>query len=171
MDDAADYDGTPNPNPNPNAYPGSSNPSNSNSNFGAPGGGMWAGSTYYHPSSHRGGHNDDDDEGYMRTALNYRRIHGIMAAVAMVVLFPIGGILVRVLPAGRPRLAVWVHSGFQTLALCVLVGAAGVGVTLARMVVTPGGDLVSLGPFRFEVFERVVEADDVVGAVRGLSMQ
>lgn len=133
---------------------------------------MWAGSTYYRPYSQHGDHNnDDDDEGYMRTALNYRRVHGIMAAVAMVVLFPIGAILVRVLPAGRPRLAVWVHSGFQTLALCVLVGAAGVGVKLARMMVTPGGDLVSLGPFRFEVFETIVEKDDVVGAVRGLSMQ
>jgi hypothetical protein len=72
-------------------------------------------------------------------AMDYRRIHGILAALAMVLLFPIGSILMRVIPG---RLAVWVHAGFQALAWCVYVAAAGLGIYLVRMVQIPGGGLV-----------------------------
>jgi hypothetical protein len=73
-------------------------------------------------------------------AMDYRRIHGILAALAMVLLFPIGSILMRVIPG---RLAVWVHAGFQVVTWCVYVAAAGLGIYLARMVQIPGGGLVS----------------------------
>ncbi len=58
----------------------------------------------------------------------------------MVVLFPIGSILLRVLPG---RFAVWVHGVFQLLAWCVYVAGAAVGVYLVTVVRVPGGGLVS----------------------------
>lgn len=73
-------------------------------------------------------------------AMNYRRIHGILAALAMVVLFPVGSILMRVVPG---RFAIWVHVAFQVLAFGIYVAAAGLGISLVRMVRIPGGGLVS----------------------------
>lgn len=59
--------------------------------------------------------------------MDYRRIHGILAATAMVVLFPVGSVIVRVVPG---RFAVWVHAVFQMLAWAVYVAAVGVGIYL-----------------------------------------
>lgn len=58
----------------------------------------------------------------------------------MVVLFPAGSVLLRVLPG---RLAVWVHKVFQLLAWCVWVAGAAVGVYLVTVVRVPEGGLVS----------------------------
>lgn len=74
-------------------------------------------------------------------AMHYRYIHGILAAVAMVILFPVGSILLRVLPG---RLGVWVHAVFQVLAMCVYIAAAALGIYLVRTVQIPGvGSLLS----------------------------
>lgn len=69
-------------------------------------------------------------------------MHGIVASVVFVVLFPLGSILMRILPG---RLALWVHGIFQVLTLMVYIAAVGLGIYLARMVQIPfgGGDLVS----------------------------
>jgi hypothetical protein len=58
----------------------------------------------------------------------------------MVLLFPIGSILMRVVPG---KFAVWVHGVFQAVAFCVYVAAAGVGIRVVKMVKTPRGSLVS----------------------------
>lgn len=77
----------------------------------------------------------------IQQAIDYRRIHGILAAAAMVLLFPVGSILLRILPG---RFAVWVHAVFQMLAWCVYVAAAALGVYLVQMVKIPGSSLVSI---------------------------
>ena len=72
-----------------------------------------------------------------------RAIHGILAALAMVVLFPAGSIFMRVIP-GRP--ALWVHALAQVIALIVYIAAVGLGIYLVREVQIPfgGGDLVRI---------------------------
>lgn len=62
--------------------------------------------------------------------------------MAFVILFPIGSILMRVIPG---RFAVWVHAVFQVLAWGVYVAAAALGIYLVRVVQIPGGGLVSFG--------------------------
>ncbi len=71
-----------------------------------------------------------------------RAIHGILAAVAMVLLFPIGSILIRVIPG---RLSLWAHALAQIIAFTVYIAAVGLGIYLVREVRIPasaGGDLV-----------------------------
>ncbi len=70
-----------------------------------------------------------------------RAIHGILGTLAVVVLFPTGGVLVRVLHGRR---ALWAHGLMQVLALAVLVGALGLGVHLVQEVKHLGLNLVSL---------------------------
>ncbi|AEO66557.1 uncharacterized protein THITE_31826, partial [Thermothielavioides terrestris NRRL 8126] len=78
-----------------------------------------------------GGGGADRAAGFdIELALAHRRIHGILAALAMVLLFPLGAILLRVLPAGRP--AVWTHVAVQLLAWGVYVAAAGLGIDLLQ---------------------------------------
>lgn len=55
-------------------------------------------------------------------------LHGVLASVAFVALFPIGGILIRV--AGFTGL-LWVHAILQIVALLVYIVAFGMGVYLA----------------------------------------
>ena len=74
------------------------------------------------------------------TAIHYRTIHGILAATSIAVLFPVGGILMRVLPG---RLAIWVHAIFQILATCVFIVAAGLGIYLVKNVVIQRGGTTS----------------------------
>lgn len=76
----------------------------------------------------------------VESAMSYRRIHGILAAAAMVLLFPIGSILLRVLPG---RVGFWAHAIFQALALCVYIAGAALGIRLVQMVRIPNfGSLV-----------------------------
>jgi hypothetical protein len=74
--------------------------------------------------------------------MDYRRIHGILAATAMVILFPVGSVIMRVVPG---KWAVWVHAGFQMLAWAVSVAGVGVGIYLVNLVgdALPGGGFVS----------------------------
>ena len=65
----------------------------------------------------------------------------------MVVLFPLGAILVRVLPAGR--IALWTHGLVQMAAVGALVAAAALGVQIATEVNEGTGmDLVRPDLFR-----------------------
>ncbi|KAL2264079.1 hypothetical protein VTK26DRAFT_2573 [Humicola hyalothermophila] len=121
---------SPNPNPNSGSGFGPPPPGGADGFAGGPGGAMTMAVD-------------------METVANYRRAHGIMAAVAMAALFPLGSVLVRLLPAGR--LAVWAHAGWQALALCVFVAAAGLGIRVGSMVQTPGGNLFEISSIRYHL--------------------
>jgi hypothetical protein len=72
-----------------------------------------------------------------------RNIHGILGALAMVVLFPLGSIFMRVIPG---RFAIWVHAAAQMIAYIVYIAAVGLGIYLVKLVQFPfdGGNLVWL---------------------------
>ncbi|RYP52931.1 hypothetical protein DL768_002027 [Monosporascus sp. mg162] len=67
-------------------------------------------------------------------AVHYREIHGILAAIAFVGLFPLGSIFVRVIPG---RFAWIVHAITQTVAYIVFIGAAVLGLYLVNMIQIP----------------------------------
>lgn len=52
--------------------------------------------------------------------------HGLLAAIAFLILFPTGAVLVRI-----PGLSPWVHAGMQIFAYVCFVAAAGLGIYLA----------------------------------------
>ncbi|GAB1319253.1 Cytochrome b561 domain-containing protein [Madurella fahalii] len=120
--------------------------------YGSGGGGGFyggSGSSYGGTGADGGGNRFGGSSGFrtgagfdVDSARNYRRIHGILAALAMVLLFPIGSILLRVLPG---RIGFWAHAIFQALAFCVYVAAAALGIYLVRMVQIPGsGSLLEI---------------------------
>lgn len=77
-------------------------------------------------------------------ATRLRAMHGIMAAIAMVALFPSGAILVRLVPG---RAGLWLHSLLQMLSLGMLVSAVAVGIHLVQMMRGETGiDLVRACP-------------------------
>ncbi|KAK4126952.1 hypothetical protein N657DRAFT_630874 [Parathielavia appendiculata] len=69
--------------------------------------------------------------GGMETAARMRAAHGIMAAVAMVALFPTGAIFMRIFSG---RLALWMHALTQVAGLGVFAGAVGLGLQLVSEV-------------------------------------
>lgn len=87
----------------------------------------------------------DDDEGYdgfegfseqqeamfSAEALESRieKAHGVIGCVTFALLFPLGGILLRLLPG---RLSLWLHAIWQILALCLAIVTLGMGVWLAK---------------------------------------
>ncbi|KAK4172909.1 hypothetical protein QBC36DRAFT_67866 [Triangularia setosa] len=90
---------------------------------------------------YRNGSNNNNRAPFnVQQAMNYRTIHGILASLAMVVLFPIGSIILRVLPG---KWGLWVHAVFQVLATCVYVGGAALGIYLVKIVRIPSGSLLS----------------------------
>ena len=60
--------------------------------------------------------------------------HGVLMALAMVVVFPAGAVLVRVVK-GKGTTGVWVHSGTQAFGYMIALAGMGLGVWL----VTAGG--------------------------------
>ncbi|KAK3898672.1 hypothetical protein C8A05DRAFT_47077 [Staphylotrichum tortipilum] len=82
----------------------------------------------------------------VQQAMDYRRIHGVMASLAVVVLFPLGSVLLR-LVVGRP--GVWAHAVIQGLAWCVYVAAVGLGICLVVLVKAPGGGLLEYPATRY----------------------
>jgi len=72
----------------------------------------------------------------VESASRARAIHGILGALSMVVLFPVGSIFMRIIPG---RFAIWIHALAQLVAYCVYVAAVGLGIHLVRMVQFPGG--------------------------------
>ncbi|KUI55723.1 hypothetical protein VP1G_03023 [Cytospora mali] len=75
-------------------------------------------------------------------AVRARTAHGILACVAFVILFPLGGILLRAIPGRWSFHAHWV---VQMLAWVLYVAAFALGVELVREVRFPGdtGDFIS----------------------------
>jgi hypothetical protein len=71
------------------------------------------------------------------SAQRVRAIHGILGALAFVVLFPGGSILIRVLPG---RFALWAHALGQVVSLVVFIATVALGVRLVREVQIPFGD-------------------------------
>jgi len=71
----------------------------------------------------------------------FRTIHGIMAAIVVVIVFPVGAILMRIVPG---RFTVWIHSMVQLLGYVSLAAAVGLGIYLTQYVNIPtaGGTLV-----------------------------
>ncbi|CAK7219811.1 hypothetical protein SBRCBS47491_003977 [Sporothrix bragantina] len=78
----------------------------------------------------------------LQDAIHYRTIHGILASLSIVVLFPVGSILMRVVPG---RFAIWAHGLFQMMAFLLYIAAAALGIYLVKMVNIPfgGGSLLS----------------------------
>lgn len=76
------------------------------------------------------------------TATRYRVIHGILAAVAFVILLPMGSILMRIIPG---RFAIWIHGLTQLVAYIIYIAAAALGFWMIQEVQIPrsGGSLVS----------------------------
>lgn len=72
--------------------------------------------------------------------LRRRTVHGVLAAVAFVVVFPLGAVALRLLPG---RLGFWVHAVAQTAGWVLFVVAAALGFVLLREVGNGGSLLVS----------------------------
>lgn len=107
-------------------YPGS---------FGGFGFGGFGGGT-----NNNGGGDDDDGDGSgfgfgnngffnISNAQRRRGIHGILAAVAFVILFPVGAIALKVLPG---RAAFVIHVLAQMVAWVMYIAAAALGFSLVR---------------------------------------
>lgn len=73
--------------------------------------------------------------------MRVRATHGILGAIAMIVLFPGGAILMRVLPG---RFAVWMHAVMEIISLAVLIAAVGMGIHLVEEVKDMGRNLVGV---------------------------
>ncbi|KAK8114602.1 cytochrome b561 and DOMON domain-containing protein [Apiospora kogelbergensis] len=67
-------------------------------------------------------------------AMSIRQVHGVLAAIAFVGLFPIGAILMRVIPG---RFAWIIHGVFQILAYGVYIAAAALGIQLMQLIRIP----------------------------------
>ncbi|KLU87303.1 hypothetical protein MAPG_06304, partial [Magnaporthiopsis poae ATCC 64411] len=70
-------------------------------------------------------------------AMYRRSVHGILASLAFVILFPIGSILMRIVPG---RLALFAHAGTQVVAVIIYVAAAGLGIHLVSTIRLPFGN-------------------------------
>lgn len=72
-------------------------------------------------------------------------IHGILAALAFVVLFPLGSIFMRIIPG---RFAIWIHALTQLCAYIIYIAAAALGFWMLQEVQIPrlNGGLVSSRP-------------------------
>ncbi|KAF1990177.1 hypothetical protein K402DRAFT_325745, partial [Aulographum hederae CBS 113979] len=68
------------------------------------------------------------------TAQRIRLIHGVLASLAFVILFPTGGIIIRVVPS---RAAIWIHALCQILAYIVYTVSFGMGIWLVKTLDNP----------------------------------
>jgi hypothetical protein len=87
------------------------------------GGGSGSGS-----GSGRGGPNGRGRLGdlFEDQAEHFRNTHGIIMALVVVILFPLGAIVMRVFGKW------WLHAGFQVMGIILLLAGFGIGVFLAR---------------------------------------
>lgn len=96
----------------------------------------------------RGGDDDDNDDnnpfsngGFgpssddMDSVRRQWMAHGVLGALAFVILFPTGSIMMRVLPG---RAALWGHAIAQTLTYCVFISSAVIGIRLVDQMQIPG---------------------------------
>ncbi|KAL1867893.1 hypothetical protein Daus18300_006168 [Diaporthe australafricana] len=78
------------------------------------------------------------------TAMRKRTAHGIVATLAFVILFPLGAILLRLIPG---RWSVRIHYVVQILAWLVYIAGFALGVVLLKMMPSRGGSsLLSSSP-------------------------
>lgn len=130
-------------------YPGSGGGSGNWNGWGGWGGGGGDGDG--DGDGGRGGGSNGENGGFpgagflsfdIEKASYYRGVHGIVCSLAMVVLFPLGSIFMRIIPG---RFALWIHGLFQMLALCVYIAGVGVGIYLVTYVTIPfgGGNLLT----------------------------
>lgn len=71
------------------------------------------------------------------TAARQRRIHGILASLTFIGLFPLGALSLRLLPG---RWAFWTHAILQVAGWVVFVAAAALGFVMVRSVRVPMSD-------------------------------
>ncbi|KAL1881487.1 hypothetical protein VTK73DRAFT_3549 [Phialemonium thermophilum] len=109
------------------------------------GSGSGSGANGFGPQGFGGGFGPGFD---IDKAIHYRAVHGILAALAFVVLFPVGAILMRIVPG---RGAIWVHGIFQLVAYIIYVAAAALGFWMIREVQIPfsSGNLLSLSAVNY----------------------
>ncbi|KAH8650194.1 hypothetical protein BX600DRAFT_108650 [Xylariales sp. PMI_506] len=101
----------------------------------------------YNPFGENSDGSDDDGDGTgfgksagfaagssIGLAMYYRNIHGILAAAAMVGFFPVGAIMVRIVPG---RLSWILHAITQIMGYSVYIAAAALGIYLTQMVRIP----------------------------------
>lgn len=115
-------------------------------------GGGDSGSGY---SGYGGGSSGDDGDGYgdgdsygfgfgagfdYETATRRRAAHGIVAAIAFVILFPLGAIFLRIIPG---RWSVRIHYFVQIIAWLLYIAGFALGIILLRMLPSGGQSLVS----------------------------
>jgi len=67
-----------------------------------------------------------DGFGDIQELIHYRNTHGIIMAVVMVLLFPIGGLIMRIIGIW------WLHAAWQVLSALVMIAGFGIGIYLAR---------------------------------------
>ncbi|KAK4221538.1 hypothetical protein QBC38DRAFT_491855 [Podospora fimiseda] len=125
-------------------YGGYGNPYVSGSGSGSSGssssGSSSSGSSSSDSSSSSGNFNGNFQAGAsfdVNEAMRVRAIHGILAAVAMAVLFPGGSILMRIIPG---RFAIWAHGLAQIAALSIFIAGVALGLQLVRIVRIPNGN-------------------------------
>ncbi|KAI1408720.1 hypothetical protein F5Y13DRAFT_104456 [Hypoxylon sp. FL1857] len=73
----------------------------------------------------------------VNTATRYATAHGIIAAVCFTILFPVGAIIVRVVPSRHTWI---IHGLFQGLAYLLYVAAAALGIRLIQIIKIPPND-------------------------------
>jgi hypothetical protein len=60
-----------------------------------------------------------------------RVAHAVLASVCMLIFFPFGGIILRLVPPEEHPHIVWFHAGVQIFAYTVYLAAAGLGIWMA----------------------------------------
>ncbi len=69
----------------------------------------------------------------IKTITNTVTIHGSLMCVAIIILMPLGGVLLRLV---RGKRAVWIHASIQLLAICFLIAGFGMGVRSEQLTST-----------------------------------
>jgi hypothetical protein len=93
----------------------------------------------YHPRNGYGNHAEYGEFDPERASW-LRKTHGILAALAMIILFPSGSVLMRVIPS---PFALYVHGMTQLVAFVLFTVAVAMGFALVREVGKAGIHLVS----------------------------
>lgn len=78
-----------------------------------------------------------------------RAAHGVLASIALALLFPVGAIIIRLLPS---KWAVAIHAAFQATAYLLFTVAFGIGIYIARSV-------------NFGSFKLINQAHPIIGIV------
>jgi len=69
-----------------------------------------------------------------------RTIHGILGAVAFLAVFPLGSVIIRIIPG---RFTIWIHALVQMCGYAANIACVGLGIYLTKVVNIRGVTLVS----------------------------